>query len=63
MSDKCADSAPSVRAQHHQVVTALQAKYPDAVAHLANAREDILALTMFAARPGARYGATTPRSA
>ena len=42
MSDKCADSAPFVRAQHQQVVTALQAKSPDAVAHLANAREDIL---------------------
>jgi putative transposase len=37
----------SVRAQHHQVVTALEAKFPAAAAHLDEAREDILAFTAF----------------
>ena len=40
--------AASVRAQHGQVVTALEAKFPAAAAHLDDAREDILALTAFA---------------
>jgi putative transposase len=37
----------SVRAQHAQVVTALEAKFPQAAAHLDEAREDILAFTAF----------------
>jgi putative transposase len=39
--------AVSVRAQHVQVVTALEAKFPAAAAHLDDAREDILAFTAF----------------
>jgi putative transposase len=39
--------AASVRAQHAQVVTALEAKFPAAAAHLDEAREDILAFTAF----------------
>ncbi len=39
--------ADSVRAQHHQVVTALEAKFPAAAAHLDEARDDILAFTAF----------------
>jgi putative transposase len=39
--------AASVRAQHHQVVTALEAKFPAAAGHLDDAREDILAFTAF----------------
>ena len=39
--------AASVRAQHHQVVTALEAKFPVAAAHLDDARDDILAFTAF----------------
>jgi hypothetical protein len=37
----------------HQVVTALEAKFPVAAAHLDDARDDILAFTAFPARPGA----------
>ena len=37
----------SVRAQHAQVVAALEAKLPQAAAHLDEAREDILAFTAF----------------
>jgi transposase-like protein len=37
----------SVRAQHAQVVTALEAKFPRAAAHLDEARDDILAFTAF----------------
>jgi putative transposase len=37
----------SVRAQHAQVVTALEAKFPQAAAHLDEARDDILAFTAF----------------
>jgi putative transposase len=37
----------SVRAQHAQVVAALEAKLPAAAAHLDDAREDILAFTAF----------------
>src|SRR6266571_9495513 len=40
-------AAASVRAQHAQVVTALEAKFPAAAAHLDEAREDILAFTAF----------------
>jgi putative transposase len=39
--------AASVRAQHAQVVTALEAKLPAAAAHLDDARDDILAFTAF----------------
>ena len=39
--------AASVRAQHAQVVTALEAKFPQAAAHLGEARDDILAFTAF----------------
>ena len=39
--------AASVRAQHAQVVTALEAKFPAAAAHLDEARDDILAFTGF----------------
>jgi transposase-like protein len=39
--------AASVRAQHAQVVTALEAKFPQAAAHLDDARDDILAFTAF----------------
>ena len=37
----------SVRAQHAQVVTALEAKFPAAASHLDEARDDILAFTAF----------------
>ena len=37
----------SVRAQHRQVVDALEAKLPAAAAHLDEARDDILAFTAF----------------
>ena len=39
--------AASVRAQHHQVVSALEAKFPHAAGHLDDARDDILAFTAF----------------
>jgi putative transposase len=39
--------AASVRAQHAQVVTALEAKFPAAAAHMDDARDDILAFTAF----------------
>jgi hypothetical protein len=39
--------AASVRAQHAQAVTALEAKFPRAAAHLDEARDDILAFTAF----------------
>jgi putative transposase len=39
--------AASVRAQHGQVVTALEAKFPAAAAHLDEARDDILAFAAF----------------
>ena len=39
--------AASVRAQHAQVVTALEAKFPAAAAHLDDARDDILTFTAF----------------
>src|SRR5580658_499291 len=39
--------AASVRAQHAQVVAALEARFPAAAAHLDDAREDILAFTAF----------------
>jgi transposase-like protein len=52
----------SVRAQHAQAVAALEAKLPQAAAHLDDARDDILAFTPSPARCGGRSGPTTPRS-
>jgi putative transposase len=40
-------AAASVRAQHGQVVSALEARLPQAAAHLDAARDDILAFTAF----------------
>jgi len=40
-------SAEAVRAQHRQVVDALEAKFPAAAEHLDDAREDILAFAAF----------------
>jgi len=54
--------AASVRAQHAQVVAALEAKLPAAAAHLDAAREDILASPPSPARSGGRSGLTTRRS-
>jgi putative transposase len=39
--------AASVRAQHAQVVSALEVKFPKAAAHLDDARDDVLAFTAF----------------
>jgi len=39
--------AASVRAQHRQVVQALEDKYPKAAEHLDEAREDILAFAVY----------------
>ena len=48
----------SVRAQHAQVVQALEAKLPTAAAHLDEARDDILAFTAFPREvSGGRCGA------
>jgi transposase-like protein len=52
--------AASVRAQHAQVVTALEAKFPAAAAHLDEARDDILAFTGFPREICARCGAIIP---
>ena len=54
--------AGSVRAQHAQVVAALEAKFPQAAAHLDEARDDILALIASPARSGGRSGPTIRRS-
>ena len=50
----------SVRAQHNQVVTAPEAKFPHAAAHLDEARDDILAFTAFLARSGDRVWGSNP---
>ena len=39
--------AASVRSRHAQVVTALEARFPKAAAHLDDARDDVLAFTAF----------------
>ena len=39
--------ADAVRAQHARVVEALEARFPDAAAHLDDARDDLLAFTAF----------------
>src|SRR5689334_15288583 len=49
-------------AQHAQVVAALEAKFPAAAAHLDDAREDILASTVFPREVWPRSGAATRRS-
>ncbi len=54
--------ATSVHAQFDRVLDALEAKFPAAAAHLADACEDLLAFTAFPVRCGARSGRTTPRS-
>ena len=54
--------AKSVRARRAQVVAALEAKLPQAAAHLDAARDDILAFTAFPAKSGARSGPTILRS-
>jgi transposase-like protein len=54
--------AASVRAQHAQVVKALEAKLPQAAAHLDEARDDILAFTGSHAKSGGRSGPTTRRN-
>jgi putative transposase len=46
-----------VLAQHAQVVTAVEAKFPAAAEQLDNARDDILAFTAVPGRSGARSGA------
>jgi len=50
--------AASARAQHAQVVAALEAKFPAAAAHLDDARDDILAFTTFPREIWRQYGAT-----
>jgi transposase-like protein len=52
----------SVRTQHAHVAAALEAKLPQAAAHLDDARDDILAFTVFPARSGGRSGPTTRRN-
>jgi hypothetical protein len=54
--------AASVRNHHPQVTVVLEAKFPQAAAHLDDARDDILAFAAFPGRSGARSGAVTPRS-
>jgi len=54
--------AASVRAQHAQVVTALEAKFPQAAAHLDEARDDILAFTAFPREIWRQIWPATPRS-
>src|SRR5262249_54919175 len=54
--------AASVRAQHAQVVTALEAKFPQAAAHLDEARDDILAFTAFPRKIWLQIWQSTPRS-
>ncbi len=53
--------AASVRARHAQVVTALEAKFPAAAAHLDEAREDILAFTAFPREIWRQRGPPEPR--
>ena len=53
--------AASVRAQHAQVVTALEAKLPAAAAHLDEARDDILAFTAFPRQVWRQTWSNNPR--
>ena len=53
--------AASVRAQHAQVVTALQAKFPLAATHLDEARDDILACTAFPREVWRQIWSNNPR--
>ena len=54
--------AASVKAQHGHVVTALEAKFPAAAAHLDEARDDILAFAVFPREVWRQVGPTTRRS-
>jgi transposase-like protein len=54
--------AASVRAQHAQVVSALEARLPRAAAHLDEARDDILAFTAFPREVWRQVWPATPRS-
>jgi transposase-like protein len=54
--------AASVRAQHAQVVSALEAKLPRAVEHLDAARDDILAFTAFPCELWRRIWSNNPLS-
>ena len=53
--------AASVRAQHAQVVAALEAKLPQAAAHLDEARDDILAFTAFPREVWRQVWSNNPR--
>jgi transposase-like protein len=53
--------AASVRAQHARVVTALEAKFPAAAAHLDEARDDILAFTAFPREVWRQIWSNNPR--
>jgi putative transposase len=53
--------AASVRAQHAQVVAALEAKLPQAAAHLDEARDDILAFTAFPREVWRQIWSNNPR--
>ena len=53
--------AASVRAQHAQVVTALEAKFPQAAAHLDEARDDVLAFTAFPREVWRQIWSNNPR--
>jgi transposase-like protein len=53
--------AGSVRAQHAQVVTALEAKFPAAATHLDEARDDILAFTAFPREVWRQVWSTNPQ--
>ena len=55
-------NAGSVRAQHHEVVTALEAKFPAAAAHLDDARDDVLAFTAFPREVWRQVWSNDPRS-
>ena len=55
--------AASVRAQHAQVVTALEAKFPQAATHLDEARHDILAFTAFPREVWRQIWSNNPRNA
>jgi putative transposase len=55
--------AASVHAQHAQVVTALEAKFRAAAAHVDEARDDILAFTAFPREVWRQIWPAIPRSA
>jgi len=53
--------AASVHAQHAQVVTALEAKFPRAATHVAEALDDILAFTAFLRESGRAIWSNNPQ--